>query len=250
MDEFTALFSRKDMTFEEAVAYFKERVPVTASRFYQIAAEYRALAFTVSGYTKAQVLKKFYDELLAALEEGNSLAEFRENMNDFLEAEGYSIRLDGDTRAMLRRIRNFSEIDKQGINAALAEGVRESTLERFKQSKGPDGRRWKTSIRAAQEGGKTLIQSAQLRNSIHAKSDTSGFALGTNVKYAATHQFGEPGRTIRARKKKALRFQVGGKWVTKKQVRITIPARPFLGLSEDDMQEMKATVEEFIQKED
>ena len=74
--------------FEEAVAYFKERVPVTASRFYQIAAEYRALAFTVSGYTKAQVLKKFYDELLAALEEGNSLAEFRENMNDFLEAEG------------------------------------------------------------------------------------------------------------------------------------------------------------------
>ena len=89
MDELTALFSRKDMTFEEAVAYFKERVPVTASRFYQIAAEYRALAFTVSGYTKAQVLKKFYDELLAALEEGNSLAEFRENMNDFLEVEGY-----------------------------------------------------------------------------------------------------------------------------------------------------------------
>ena len=73
MDEFTALFSRKDMTFEEAVAYFKERVPVTASRFYQIAAEYRALAFTVSGYTKAQVLKKFYDELLAALEEGNDI---------------------------------------------------------------------------------------------------------------------------------------------------------------------------------
>ena len=49
----------------------------------------------------------------------------------------YSIRLDGDTRAMLRRIRSFSEIDKQGINAALAEGARESTLERFKQSKGP-----------------------------------------------------------------------------------------------------------------
>ena len=111
----------------------------------------------------------------------------------------YSIQLDGDTRAMLRRIRSFSEIDKQGINAALAEGARESTLERFKQSKGPDGRRWKTSIRAAQEGGKTLIQSAQLRNSIHAKSDTSGFALGTNVKYAATHQFGQTQRTQHTR---------------------------------------------------
>ena len=180
----------------------------------------------------------------------NSRLFTREKMRGMYRMAMYSIRLDGDTRAMLRRIRSFSEIDKQGINAALAEGARESTLERFKQSKGPDGRRWKTSIRAAQEGGKTLIQSAQLRNSIHDKSDASGFAVGTNVKYAATHQFGEPGRTIRARKKKALRFQVGGKWVTKKQVRITIPARPFLGLSEDDMQEMKATVEEFIQKED
>ena len=91
----------------------------------------------------------------------------------------YSIRLDGDTRAMLRRIRSFSEIDKQGINAALAEGARESTLERFKQSKGPDGRRWKTSIRAAQEGGKTLIQSAQLRNSIHTVHTTSPLFTGS-----------------------------------------------------------------------
>lgn len=83
-----------------------------------------------------------------------------------------------------------------------------------------------------------------------AGSRPTGFAVGTNVKHAATHQFGEPGRTIRARRKKALRFQVGGKWVSKKQVRIRIPARPFLGLSDDDMQEIKATVEDFIAEED
>ena len=64
----------------------------------------------------------------------------------------YDIRLEGDTRAMLRRIRSFAEIDKKRINAALAEGVRESTLERFKQSRDPDGRRWKTSIRAGPSG--------------------------------------------------------------------------------------------------
>lgn len=89
MDELEATFTRKDMTFEEAVNYFKGRVPVTADVFYSIAEQYRGLAFTVSGYTKAQVLKKFYDELLAALEEGNTLGEFRSRMNDFLEAEGY-----------------------------------------------------------------------------------------------------------------------------------------------------------------
>ena len=58
----------------------------------------------------------------------------------------YSIRLEGDTQAMLRKIRSFSEIDKKSINAALAEGVRESTLERFKKSRDPSGKRWKTSI--------------------------------------------------------------------------------------------------------
>lgn len=161
----------------------------------------------------------------------------------------YDIRLEGDTRAMLRRIRSFSEIDRRSINAALAEGVRESTLERFRQSKGPDGRRWKSSKRAILEGGKTLVKTGQLRNSIHARSDASGFAVGTNAKHAATHQFGEPGRTIRTRRKKVLRFQYNGKWVSKKQVRVKIPARPFLGLSEEDMQEMKATVEDFIGRE-
>lgn len=163
---------------------------------------------------------------------------------------GYDIRLEGDTRRMLRKIRSFSEIDKKKVNAALGEAMRESTLERFKQSKDPTGRRWKTSIRAATTGGKTLVASAQLRNSIKVKSDASGFAIGTNVKHAATHQFGEPGRTIRAKTSKGLRFQVGGQWVTKKKVKVSIPARPFLGFSEDDLQEMKGTVEDFIGRED
>ena len=119
----------KDMTFEEAVAYFKERVPVTASRFYQIAAEYRALAFTVSGYTKAQVRKKFYDELLAALEEGNSLAEFRENMNDFLEAEGYEgitpYQAENIFRTNIQTAYNVGHYEQ--MVALLAEGVDRNT---------------------------------------------------------------------------------------------------------------------------
>ena len=89
MDGIERTFSRKDMTFEEAVDYFKGRVPVTAEVFYRIAEQYRGLAFTVSGYTKAQILKRFYDEILAALEDGNTFSEFRKNMNDFLKAEGY-----------------------------------------------------------------------------------------------------------------------------------------------------------------
>lgn len=89
MDGIDAVVRRKGMTFEEAVEYFKGRVPVSSAVFYSIAEEYRSLAFTVSGYTKAQILKRFYDKLLATLEEGGTLQEFRADMNDFLESEGY-----------------------------------------------------------------------------------------------------------------------------------------------------------------
>lgn len=89
MDDITWAITREKMTFQEAVDYFRERVPVNAETFYQIAEEYRGLAFTVSGYSAVQVLKRFYEELLAALEEGRTLTEFQANMEDFLETEGY-----------------------------------------------------------------------------------------------------------------------------------------------------------------
>ena len=89
MSEIESLFSRKDMTFDEAVSYFKDRVPVPSAIFYTLAEKYRGLAFTVSGYTSAQVLKKFYEEILSALEDGITLEQFKANMEDFLEANGY-----------------------------------------------------------------------------------------------------------------------------------------------------------------
>ena len=89
MHEIEAVLNGGDMTFEEAVEYFRRRIPVTAKVFYSIAYDYRVLAFTVSGYSKLQILRRFYEELLAALEQGNTLAEFRSNMNGFLEREGY-----------------------------------------------------------------------------------------------------------------------------------------------------------------
>ena len=158
------------------------------------------------------------------------------------------IRLEGDIRGLLRKTKALAEMDKKKLNRALAQGERSSTLERFDKGVGPDGKRWPTSKRAAVEGGKTLVDSAQLRNSIHSRSDASGFAVGTNAVHASTHQFGAKYRLIKAKNKKYLHFKVNGHWVRVKKVRVTIPPRPFLGLSEDDLQEIQETTEKFLQK--
>lgn len=165
----------------------------------------------------------------------------------------YSIRLDGDTRRLMKRLRQLTDVNRKGINASIAEAVRESTVERFRTEKGPDGKKWQQSIRAAQDGGITLVKSAGLKNSIKSVADASGFAVGTNKIYASTHQLGAKNRriTIRAKTSKGLVFQVDGKWIRKKQVtvKVNIPARPFLGLSDEDMQEIKGTLEDYFAEE-
>lgn len=157
------------------------------------------------------------------------------------------IRIEGDLRRLRSKLADMSAIDYAGLGRVMAEAMRTSTRERFKNQKSPDGKAWKPSARAMTEGGVTLTKTASLRNSIRAISSDTGFAVGTNLIYARAHQLGDEGRkiTIRAKTSKGLRFRIGGKWITKKQVRVTTntPARPFLGISEDDMQEIKATME-------
>lgn len=120
------------------------------------------------------------------------------------------VHVDGDTEKLLGTLKRLQGLDKKGINRAMAEALRTSTLDRFESTQGPDGTEWKTSIRAA-DGGKTLTKTARLKNSISAKASDTGFAVGTNTIYAATHQFGDR-RSIRARNAKYLSFQVNGAW--------------------------------------
>lgn len=160
-----------------------------------------------------------------------------------------SIRVEvtGDMRRLLKRLQMLSGVDMKGINNSLAEGLRTSTMGRFRTEKDPEGKKWKTSIRAREEGGRTLTKTAKLKTSIHATSSASGFAIGTNDIRAATLQYGAD-RTIKPRRGPVLRFKVNGKWVSAKQVHIKIPARPFLGISEDDDREIKKALEDVLEE--
>lgn len=155
--------------------------------------------------------------------------------------------LSGDTDALLKRLNRLSRLEIRGVLNSIAEGLRTSTVERFTEEKSPEGKSWKTSIRAKEEGGKTLTKTAQLKNSIRSEVNDRGLAVGTNDIRAATHQFGDE-RTIRAKNKKHLTFKVGGQWRRAESVKVSIPPRPFLGISAADEQDIKDTFEEIFEE--
>ena len=124
-----------------------------------------------------------------------------------------------------------------------------ATIRRFELERGPDGP-WKKSGRAAREGGQTLTDTGRLRASITHRVTGNAVEVGTNVVYAAIHQLGgrTPPRTIRPRRKKALFFP--GARHPVRSVRhpgSDIPARPFLGVDEQDRGAIGRIVERYLE---
>lgn len=155
--------------------------------------------------------------------------------------------ISGDTQELLQRLAHLGSLDIRGVLNSMAEGLRTSTVERFTDEKTPEGDSWRPSIRAREEGGKTLTKTAQLKNSIRSEVGEGGLAVGTNDIRAATHQFGDR-RTIRARNKRYLTFKIGGQWRRVAAVNVNIPARPFLGISSADEQEIREILEEALEE--
>lgn len=156
------------------------------------------------------------------------------------------VTMTGELEELQAKLSGLSDLDKAGLNNAIAEALRTGTIDRFEATRSPDGAAWKQSVRAS-GGGMTLTDTGQLKSSINARSTAEGAEVGTNLIYAATHQFGDSGRVIRAKTSRGLRFQHNGRWIRKMQVTVDIPARPFLGVSDDDAKEIKSLTEEALE---
>ena len=121
---------------------------------------------------------------------------------------------DADVREGLRRL--IAVLDRPRAEMAeIGSLLESSTLYRFEREREPSGKPWLASARAVAEGGQTLTDSGRLRASITHNVTDGGRAVevGSNLIYAAIHQFG--GQAGRGRK-------------------VTIPARPFLGIGRRD----------------
>jgi len=103
---------------------------------------------------------------------------------------------------------------------------------------------WKPSIRASMAGGKTLLKTARLLRSITMQVSTRSLTVGTDVIYARIHQLGG---VIKPKTGKALKVNIPGVgWRTLKQV--TIPARPFLVVQDEDIRVFNRIIGEEIVK--
>jgi phage virion morphogenesis protein len=117
-----------------------------------------------------------------------------------------------------------------------------STIERFDTETAPDGSKWTPSRRAREQGGKTLTDSARLKSSISHRSSATEAEVGTNVIYARIHQYGG---TIRPKNGEYLTFALPGGLGFRRVSQVTMPARPFLGLSDEDETEILALAEDY-----
>jgi phage virion morphogenesis protein len=153
------------------------------------------------------------------------------------------VKLQGDWKRLEENLHRMARINWTALHKEIGEHLVASTQMRFKEETAPDGTRWPQSIRAREEGGQTLSDTRRLRNSITCAARPDRVEVGTNDKRAPVHQFGA---TIRAKRAKALKFQVGGRFAVKKVVRI--PARPFLGISDDDREAITEIIRERLEE--
>ena len=146
----------------------------------------------------------------------------------------------------------------------VGETLLNSTRERFRSQTDPEGRAWKDyaplspayAARKPRNKDKILTLWGHLRGTLAKQADKDSLRIGSPLVYAATHQFGATKGsfgTVAARVNAYTRRGKSGAAFTvrahTRQMRVPwgdIPARPFLGLSEDDRADLLDALAEYL----
>ncbi|MGO8323687.1 phage virion morphogenesis protein [Rhizobium ruizarguesonis] len=136
--------------------------------------------------------------------------------------------------------------DTRPVMAAIGVEVVGSTHMRFVTQTDPDGQAWaplNPAYAATKRNSRILTESGRLRDSINSQASSDEVRVGTNTIYAAAHQFGAE---IKPKTASHLYFRIGGQLVVTDSV--TLPDRPFLGISDDDEASIAEIVFDFVDR--
>lgn len=156
-------------------------------------------------------------------------------------------------------------VDMTPVMRLIGEIVVEQVDRAFETGTSPSGVKWKPSKRVLKSGGQTLVNSSVLRNSFSTKASSTQVTVGTNVPYAAIHQFGG---TIRRKSRTQVNaHKKSGRFMTRAQaargksnaIRIsfatigegstTMPARPYLPDAQSvDWTEIRAALATYLMR--
>lgn len=133
--------------------------------------------------------------------------------------------------AVLKTLRPIFDFEPTELMSDIASLGESQTRRRISEEKtAPDGTPWEPN----NQGTPILVETGQhLLYSLAWTASASEAEWGAAWEHAHVHQ---NGAVIVPKNAKALVFQLGGKTVTAKSV--TIPARPFVGLSAENEQEI------------
>ncbi len=140
--------------------------------------------------------------------------------------------------------------------------------QRFSDQRAPDGTPWaplspRYRKRKQQNSDKTLVLRGYLMNTLRGVLDDEGLAFGTDRPYGAVHQFGaeieHAARSQYAYFKRNRDGSVGNQYVKKGRSdfaqgvtigahQTTIPARPWLGTSDEDNNDLLAMARDYLAK--
>ncbi len=160
----------------------------------------------------------------------------------------------------------------RGLMDAIGAQLVSSTLRRFMTQTGPDGKPWaplaKSTLRRRGPNAKALMASGRLRHSITFRASSREVEVGSNLIYAALMQLGGTvdhyarGQTIRLRqveieRKDGTKAKVGRfakakhKSAEERRVeigayRVTVPGRPYLGLSAADQKAIARLAHDYV----
>ncbi|MCH4024030.1 MAG: phage virion morphogenesis protein [Acetobacter sp.] len=149
----------------------------------------------------------------------------------------------------LKRIETIGT-DPSAVLAGIGPAIVRNTQRRMQAGKDPKGVLWSSYAplnplyAEDKEGSDILINDGMnggLMGSLTSRVLGSRLLWGTNKIYGAIHQFGG---VIRAKNAKSLEFHMGGKRF--RIAAVTIPARPYLGFTDEDRLVVIEGLEDFL----
>jgi len=141
-----------------------------------------------------------------------------------------------------------------GLMRDIGEILTQSTQRRFRDGVGPDGIAWVPLANGS--GRRPLLDTGRMRDEIFPSSGEDWVEINATAKQASWHQEGTDPYVILAKPGKALAWPGMKTRETKKGETVPgyvnkvnhpgLPARPFIGLSDDDREQIGKTAGEWV----